>query len=77
MKIETELDAGDAAYVLVENRITLQNIIEVRIAQATRYIGGKPEPVVVEYLVKIKGETEHLVPERRVGRTKEDLLKKL
>lgn len=77
MKVETELDAGGAGFFLVDNEVTLQNIVEVRVTQAARYAGSLPGDPQVEYGLENRGEGMTWVPEKRAAKTKEALLKKL
>lgn len=82
MKFETELDAGSAGHFLVDNRVILANVKEVRVSSVAKYVGAHPSEPVVEYLVETtksmnRSETGEWVPASRAAKTKAELLAKL
>lgn len=83
MKIETELDAGNAGYFLIDDSVQLLNILEVKVTQSVRYVGSSPSAPAVEYLVTGSGNGyadrtgSTWVPAKRAARTKAELLAKL
>jgi hypothetical protein len=80
MNIETTMNAGEAGYFLLDNQVQLLNIMEVRVTQTVRYVGGVPNAPYVEYLTKEKNSGNDdgtWVPECRSAKTKAELLAKL
>lgn len=80
MIVETEMDAGSAGYFLLDNQVQLLNIMEVRVTQTVRYVGGVPNAPCVEYLTKEKNSGNDdgtWVPAKPAAKTKAELLTKL
>lgn len=78
MQITTELDAGERGFFLVDNKVVFEIVHSVRVQQMTQFENGRGgvRDTAVDYEVKIDG-SKQFVPEKRAGKTKEELLKKL
>ena len=77
MKIETELDAGDSGYFLLDDRVQTLDVFEVRAVQTTFDLKSPVLETWVEYLVSAPGEKKLWVSSKRAARTKAELLAKL
>jgi hypothetical protein len=80
MKIETELNAGQTAFFLIDNRVQVHGILEVSVRQTANGAGASPEKPEVNYRVdwaNVDCPTGMWVPEERAGASKAALLAKL